>query len=137
MRVLVIDDDDIARELLASTIEAEGHDVFELPSAIGASREIYCQAIDAVVLDVVMPDINGDKLAKLLRGNSRGDSLVIVLVSSRPVEELEGLARGAGADAVVPKERVRADLVGALGRAERLRRGPGSPGRKKRVDEPI
>lgn len=117
MRVLVIDDDDIARELLASTLEEHGHDVFELPSAIGASREIFRNGIDAVVLDVMMPDINGDKLAKLLRNNSRGKTLAIVLVSSRPVEELQALAAIATADAVVAKERIRLDLGKALNRA--------------------
>jgi DNA-binding response OmpR family regulator len=121
---------------LASTLEAEGHDVFELPSAIGASREIYRNDIDAVVLDVMMPDINGDKLAKLLRGNSRGKDLVIILVSSRPIEELEGLARTSGADAVVSKERIRSDLAAALVRGQRLRRGSNPPRRDRRVDEP-
>jgi DNA-binding response OmpR family regulator len=117
MRILVIDDDDIARELLASTLEEQGHDVFELPSAIGASREIYRNGIDAVVLDVMMPDINGDKLARLLRNNTRGKNLAIVLVSSRPVEELQILASLATADAVVAKERIRIDLGRAVNRA--------------------
>ena len=38
IRVLVIDDDDVARELLMSTLERGGHAVFELPSAIGATQ---------------------------------------------------------------------------------------------------
>jgi DNA-binding response OmpR family regulator len=110
MRVLIIDDDDVARELLASTLEDAGHEVFELPSAIGATREIYRNAIDAVVVDVMMPDINGDKLAKVLRQNSRGARLVIILVSSRPAAELEQLANSAGADAVLTKSKVRMEL---------------------------
>jgi DNA-binding response OmpR family regulator len=121
MRVLVIDDDDIARELLSSTLEDDGHDVFELPSAIGASREIYRNEIDAVVLDVMMPDINGDKLAKLLRNNTKGKSLAIILVSSRPIEELQVLASLATADAVVAKERIRMDLTRAVNRACQVR----------------
>ncbi len=114
MRVLVIDDDDVARELLASTLEDAGHEVFELPSAIGATREIFHRSIDAVVVDVMMPDINGDKLAKVLRQNSRGKHLAIVLVSSRPAAELEALASSASADAVLPKSRVRAELGSLL-----------------------
>jgi CheY-like chemotaxis protein len=35
MRVLVVDDDDIARELLTSTLRHAGHTVFELSSALG------------------------------------------------------------------------------------------------------
>lgn len=110
MRVLVIDDDDVAREMLASTLEDAGHEVYELPSAIGATREIFQREIDAIVLDVMMPDINGDKLSKVLRQNSRGKHLTIVLVSSRPAAELQALAVSAGADAVLSKGRVRAEL---------------------------
>lgn len=125
MRVLVIDDDDVARELLSSTLEAAGHEVYELPSAIGATREIYQKSIDAVVLDVMMPDINGDKLAKLLRQNARGKRLAIVLVSSRPASELEALAARASADAVLSKSRVRKELSEVVARSCANRsRGP-------------
>lgn len=130
LRILVIDDDEIARELLTSTLKDEGHDVSELPSAIGASREIFRNNIDVVVVDVMMPDINGDKLAKLLRNNPRGNTLAIVLVSSRPIDELQQLARVATADAVVPKERIRSELSRAVVAASRRRTERASkPGR--------
>jgi CheY-like chemotaxis protein len=121
MRILVIDDDDIARELISSVLDDGGHDVFELPSAIGATREIFKNAIDVVVLDVMMPDINGDKLARLLRQNSRGKNLAIILVSSRPVSELRALAASASADAVVEKAKIRTQLADAIGRAAEAR----------------
>jgi DNA-binding response OmpR family regulator len=130
LRILVIDDDDIARELLTSTLKDAGHDVSELPSAIGASREIFRHNIDVVVVDVMMPDINGDKLAKLLRSNPRGNALAIVLVSSRPADELHELARIATADAVVPKDRIRTELSRAVVNASRRRTERSSkPGR--------
>jgi DNA-binding response OmpR family regulator len=117
MRVLVIDDDDIARELLVGTLEKAGHEVFQLPSAIGATREIFQHSIDAVVIDVMMPDINGDKLARVLRQNSRGKHLAIVLVSSRPLDELRALAVSAQADAMLPKSAIRSQLGDAITRA--------------------
>jgi CheY-like chemotaxis protein len=116
-RILVIDDDDIARELLTSVLKAAGHTVFALPSAIGATREIFQNAIDAVVVDVMLPDIDGDKLARVLRQNSRGRGLAIVLVSSRPVEELRALAATAQADMVLPKSLIRAQLAEVVNQA--------------------
>jgi CheY-like chemotaxis protein len=121
MRVLVIDDDDIARELVASTLQNDGHTVFSLPSAIGATREIFQNSIDAVVLDVVMPNIDGDKLARLLRQNSKGKGLAIVLVSSRPIDELRALAVSAQADAVVSKSEIRSQLAETLRRVGEAR----------------
>lgn len=110
MRILIIDDDDVARELLSSTLKKGGHEVFELATAIGATRAIFQYDIDAVVVDVMLPDISGDKLARVLRNNPRGSSLGIVLVSSRPIDELRALATVAQADGVLPKSDIRSML---------------------------
>lgn len=123
LKVLVIDDDDIARELLSSVLE-KFYKVFELSTSIGASRVVSQQGIDAVVLDVMMPGINGDKLAKLLRKNARGDQLAIVLVSSRPLAELEELGESADVDAVVEKREIRTQLAMAVRSACRSRMAP-------------
>jgi CheY-like chemotaxis protein len=117
LRVLVIDDDDIAREMLCDTLRESGHDVHDLASAIGATKTILDQDIEAVVLDVMMPSINGDKLSRLLRQASKGKQLTIILVSSRPVDELQLIAIEARADAVLSKGSVRTDLVRTLLRA--------------------
>jgi len=121
LRVLVIDDDDIAREALCDALRDAGHNVHDLPSAIGATRAIFDRNIEAVVLDVMMPSINGDKLSRLLRQASKGKHLTIILVSSRPVTELNELAQAAQADAVVSKAAVRKDLANTLKRAHALR----------------
>jgi DNA-binding response OmpR family regulator len=124
MRVLVVDDDDIARELLTSTLREAGHTVFELSFALGAPRVVFERAIEAVVLDVTLPDFNGDKLTRVLRQNSRGRSLAIVLTSSRPVNELYALAMAVDADAVVPKSEIRGRLDLAVAHAVRCRSRP-------------
>jgi CheY-like chemotaxis protein len=122
MRILIIDDDDIARELLCSTLKRLGHEVHELATAIGATRAIFQHNIDAVVVDVMLPDISGDKLARVLRQNPRGQSLAIVLVSSRPIDELRALALVAQADGVVPKSNIRGGLEAALTQAYQRRK---------------
>ncbi|MDX2054890.1 MAG: response regulator [Polyangiaceae bacterium] len=121
-RILVIDDDDLARTVLSETLRNEGCDVFELPSAIGAGRLITERNIRGVVLDVMLPDIDGDKLARMLRGNAKGSDLAIILVSSRPGHELELLAVEARADGVVNKAEIEARLWPTL-RTALLRRG--------------
>ena len=117
MKVLVIDDDDIAREVLCSTLQAAGHETFELQSSIGATRCIYEQRVDAIVIDVMMPTMNGDKLARVFRNNARGDQLGIVLVSSRSRADLESLTALAQADEIVSKADLRRGLVAAVERA--------------------
>ncbi len=121
LKVLVIDDDDIAREAMCDLLRDVGHEVHDLPSAIGATRTIYEQNIQAVVLDVLMPSINGDKLARVLRQAAKGKQLAILLVSSCPLPQLQSLALAAQADAVVAKSSVRKELVRVLSRAHRQR----------------
>ena len=117
MRVLLIDDDEIVRELLSSTLKRFKHEVYELASAMGAARLIFEQSIDAVVIDVNLPDLSGDKLARVLRQNSRDRGLGIVLVSSLPVDELERLTLFAEADDMVAKSNIRSGLEPAIRRA--------------------
>ncbi|MBN1609582.1 MAG: response regulator [Polyangiaceae bacterium] len=124
MRVLVVDDDDIARELLASTLKQAGHTVFELSSALGAARVVFERAIEVVVLDVTLPDFSGDKLTRVLRQNAHGRSLAIVLTSSRPAGELHALAIAVGADGAVPKSDIRTRLELAVAHAVRCRSRP-------------
>ena len=87
MKALVIDDDDIARELIVSVLERGGYETFDLPSPIGATQTILDRGIEIVVLDLMMPALSGDKLAKMLRSNPRLRDLTIVLVSSCDVGE--------------------------------------------------
>jgi CheY-like chemotaxis protein len=110
-RILLIDDDDITRELLASLLKTARHEVWELPSPIGATRTILRERIEVVILDIHMPQMDGDKSAKMLRENPRLQALGIVLVSSCDVAQLETLAKRVGADAVVSKSDARAKLV--------------------------
>jgi CheY-like chemotaxis protein len=127
MRILIIDDDAVARELLSSTLKQSGHTIFELATAIGATRSIFEHDIDAVVVDVNLPDISGDKLPRGLRQNSRGARLAIVLVSSLPIAKLQALAMLAQADAVLSKSDVRAQLETALQHACKRRSRAPSP----------
>lgn len=114
MKALVIDDDDIARELIVSVLERGGYETFDLPSPIGATQAILDRGIEIVVLDLMMPALSGDKLAKMLRSNPRLRNLTIVLVSSCDVAQLRGLAASVKANAVVSKDEIRTKLLPAL-----------------------
>lgn len=126
LRVLIVDDDELICAQASALLTAAGHVCHSLPSAIGASRVILQNQIDVVVIDVMMPSLPGDKLAALLRQNPRLKNLGVVLISSRPADELTQIAREVAADAVVTKAQLRSEFVGAVARAASLR-GKGGP----------
>jgi CheY-like chemotaxis protein len=113
-RVLVIEDDEIARELVVSLLRDGGYETFELSSPIGATQIISRERIEMVVLDIMMPGLSGDKLAKMLRANPRFGRIGIVLVSSCTLAELEEVAKSVRADAVVLKPEIRTRLLPTL-----------------------
>jgi CheY-like chemotaxis protein len=113
-RALVIDDDEIARELVVSILRDGGYETFELSSPIGATQTISREKIDIVVLDIMMPGLSGDKLAKMLRANPRLGRIGIVLVSSCNPAELQEVAASVRADAVVLKPEIRQKLLPTL-----------------------
>lgn len=129
VRVLVIDDDDLAREFLCEILRAEGFTVVDSATTIGVTNQIVRESINVVVLDVMMPTIRGDRLAQLLRKNAALRALGVVLVSGGSSQELADLAREVDAEAVVGKHEARTELARAVVHAMRTRRATsGSPG---------
>ena len=121
MRILVVDDDDVAREALVSVLRSGGHDVLDLPSPIGVSRAIQEQGVHVVVIDIFLPGMKGDRLAKVLRGNPRFERVGVVLVSGDSAVDLQRLAAEVGADAVIGKARANATLCRTVELAARRR----------------
>jgi CheY-like chemotaxis protein len=115
-RVLVIDDSEVSRLAIAEALLAAGCQVYQLPSAIGATRIILRHNIRAAVVDVNMPGLSGDKLVAVLRNNARLRGLAIVVVSGRSDVELDAIRAASGADGALEKSRVAAGLWPLLSR---------------------
>ncbi|HSC86229.1 MAG TPA: response regulator [Polyangiaceae bacterium] len=110
LRVLVIDDSDLARAHLCAIASSAGMEVFEQTSAIGATRTILRNEIEVVIVDISMPGLSGDRLIQLLRDNKRFARLAIVVVSAKPAGELAEFEKALAVDAVLSKERAEAEL---------------------------
>jgi two-component system, chemotaxis family, sensor kinase CheA len=115
-RVLVIDDSDDSRMHTVALLGDAGYLLFEQPSPIGATRILLGHAIPAVVVDLGMPGLSGEKLIAVLRKNPRLEGVVIVVVTSvdGPHDaRRQGLS---DADAVVLREHLDTRLVPTMQR---------------------
>ena len=121
LRVLVIDDDDVARDVIVSVLEQDGHRVTSLPSPIGATKHIVDQQINVVVLDLMMPSMRGDKLANLLGRNPKLKNLGVVLVTSARLEDVSALTDVMASVAIISKSRLDEELGPAVRRAGKQR----------------
>jgi two-component system KDP operon response regulator KdpE len=110
-RVLVIDDDHDFLEMLDITLSAQGFDVLLASSALAGLRSTYTSHPDAILLDVMMPNVDGFETCSRLREIT--DAPIIFLTAKGSFEDIvHGLSLGA--DDYVVKPFNTAELVSRL-----------------------
>jgi DNA-binding response OmpR family regulator len=90
-RVLVVDDERLNRMLLRRVLEAEGWTVAEAPDGRSALDYLRSEAIDVVLLDIVMPELDGYGTLAAIKANPSLDHVPVIIISS--VDELESVVR--------------------------------------------
>lgn len=111
-RILVVEDDPSVRTMLRLIFELAGYEVAEAAHGRAALDLIGGPHLpDLVTTDLMMPVMTGDEFIRRLRAESRTASIPIVVVSAN-AEAAEGIqASKRGADALVSKPFVPANLV--------------------------
>jgi two-component system response regulator MprA len=94
-RILLVDDDPSIRRMLERTLQAEGYDTRTAPDGGAALAAAEAWPPHAIVLDVVMPGIDGHAVARRLR--HKGDPVPILLLTARDevADRVAGLDAGA------------------------------------------
>jgi two-component system response regulator MprA len=95
MRILVVDDEPAVRESLERTLRFEGYDVVLAADGVAALDAVTRYRPDAVVLDVLMPRLDGLSTCRRLR--ARGDDVPILVLTARDgvADRVGGLDAGA------------------------------------------
>jgi len=100
-RILVVDDEENVRRLVAVNLRARGYDVQEASDGLQAVTFIQKEVPDLVVLDLNMPAMNGKDVCIWIRQNN--DTLPIIVLSALDDEHLIVEALDLGADDYVTK----------------------------------
>jgi CheY-like chemotaxis protein len=101
--LLIVDDVDAARYAVARSLRHDGFFTQEAANAETALKQ--AEFVDAVVLDVHLPDLSGLEVCRMLRARPKTASLPVILLSSIFVDQADqarGLAAGADAYFVPP-----------------------------------
>ena len=95
--ILVVDDDQANRTLLESILSTGGYAVRVAASGEEALAAVAQQLPDLILLDILLPDIDGFEVTRRLRADSRNQSISIILVTVLEDREsrLKGLEAGA------------------------------------------
>jgi len=102
-RVMVVDDDHVIRGLLEVNLEMEGHDVVTAVDGRDALDQVSATAPDLLLLDVMMPNVNGWQVAEALKTDPATRHIPIVFLSARAMEADVRKGTELGVDAYVTK----------------------------------
>jgi DNA-binding response OmpR family regulator len=137
LRALVVDDDQAIRALLRTILELDGWEVHEAEDGAQAVALAEAERPHGVVLDVMMPGIDGFEVLSQLRQTEHGRAMAIVMLTAktRPSDILRGTRLGADLYVTKPFD---PDHVAERLAFHALRRSPGArtesvvrPGRRR------
>src|SRR4051795_10573162 len=102
-RVLVVDDDDVIRQLITVNLELEGFEVIPAVDGQDALDKVKDAQPDVVTLDVMMPRVDGWEAAARLRADPETAHIKLILLSARAQESDIQRGERIGVDAYLTK----------------------------------
>jgi two-component system, OmpR family, response regulator MprA len=112
VRVLVVDDDAAVRQSLATALGRDGYEVLVAEDGNAGLAHLVAGSIDAIVLDVAMPEPNGLEVCRRLRAG--GDRTPILMLTARGLVDDRVAGLDAGADDYLVKPFALAELRARL-----------------------
>jgi len=102
-RILLLDDSTITLEMEAAVLEERGYVVAVASNLLEFQKELDRFQPEIILTDLMMPDISGKDIVRVLKQDFHTERIPIVLFSSKPDEELQEIAEQAGADGFLSK----------------------------------
>ena len=120
MTVLVADDNTLVRDTICAILESEGLSVITTTDGEGALRLAEERRPDAIILDVLMPRLDGLAALLRLKGEESTREIPVMLVSGMGTEEVASIAAAYGAAEFLEKPFRPGELMAAVRRMLRL-----------------
>ncbi|TDI11662.1 MAG: hybrid sensor histidine kinase/response regulator, partial [Acidobacteria bacterium] len=119
-RALVVDNNEFYRRVLTDLLVEEGYDVVQAADGLAALEEAKSRRPDLVLLDLVMPKVDGTQVCRFFKSDARFRDIPVVVLSGILVEDMDSVSN-IGADAYVakmPLDRLLPKLTNVIRRLE-------------------
>ena len=113
-RILIVEDEPDILSVVTSRLEASGYQCLSAADGISGFEKAKKENPDLMILDLMLPKMDGYKVCALLKKDSRYAKIPIILFTARAQEEDEKLGLECGADAYVHKPFNAAELLRAV-----------------------
>ncbi|MCK5580674.1 MAG: response regulator [Candidatus Omnitrophica bacterium] len=102
-RILIVDDEPEVTMMVRMRLEASGYEVISANDGKSGLEKAKQENPDLVMLDVMMPKMDGYKVCGLLKADIRYNKIPVIMFTARAPEEEAEIMREVGADAYVNK----------------------------------
>lgn len=121
-RILLVEDEPNMMELLKYRLEEKGYTIITASDGYAALNQVRTAKPDLVILDLMLPKIDGYTICRLLKFNDELRTIPVIILSARATEEDIRRGLSLGADAYVTKPYEPEELLKKI--AELLNRDP-------------
>jgi len=101
-KVLLVEDNSSVRELIHVLLEGEGYEIIEAVDGFDGLVKAESDQPDLMILDLMMPDLDGEKVLRQLKTDDKLSKIPVLVVSGR-YEALDRLKDQLGEENVFPK----------------------------------
>jgi len=113
-KVLVVEDSVTQREMITDLLKGSGLEVTVASDGVEALEQIEDLRPDLIVLDIVMPRMNGYEVCRQIKSNPKTQNIPVVMCSSKGEEFDRYWGMKQGADAYIAKPFQPTELVGTV-----------------------
>ena len=94
MKILLVDDEKRIIEVLEAYLEREGYEIHSADNGIDALKKVKTISLDLIILDLMLPDISGEEVCRLVRKESEVPILMLTAKSAED-DRINGIVMGA------------------------------------------
>jgi DNA-binding response OmpR family regulator len=94
-RILIVDDEPDMVTILKRVLEINGYEVVTAQTANEAIEKAYKEAVNLILLDVMLPDLTGYEVCRRLKQDKRGLPILLLTARSQEKDFLQGVDAGA------------------------------------------
>lgn len=109
--ILLVDDEPQTRDLLRLMLKRDGYEVFDAEDGYDALAKVKLHKPDAILLDVMMPEIDGIEVCEKIRADELTAEIPVIMLSARTHTEAVEIGIMAGATRYLAKPIGRQDLL--------------------------
>ncbi|MHC4923071.1 MAG: hybrid sensor histidine kinase/response regulator [Planctomycetota bacterium] len=102
--LLVVDDSPFQRDFVSASLKEAGYEVVTAENGVEGLNRVYESTPDAIVSDVMMPELSGYQFCRILKNDPRTSTIPVILLTSLSQQQDKFWGRQAGADRYLVKD---------------------------------